>query len=82
MRGVGRMVMSVVAMACAVEAFPDLAKPSRRRKVKGIANMNIGTSAASGVSAKIIRHYEAIGLLPPASRPENSYRDYGDPRSA
>ena len=40
--------------------------------------MNIGAaSAASGVSAKMIRHYEAIGLLRPASRRENSYRDYG-----
>jgi MerR family transcriptional regulator, copper efflux regulator len=41
--------------------------------------MNIGTAAAaSGVTAKMIRHYESIGLLPPASRRENSYRDYGD----
>jgi Cu(I)-responsive transcriptional regulator len=40
--------------------------------------MNIGAaSSASGVSAKMIRHYEAIGLLPPAARRENSYRDYG-----
>ena len=40
--------------------------------------MNIGAaSAASGVTAKMIRHYEAIGLLRPASRRQNSYRDYG-----
>ncbi|HLW91578.1 MAG TPA: Cu(I)-responsive transcriptional regulator [Roseiarcus sp.] len=40
--------------------------------------MNIGqASAASGVSAKMVRHYEAIGLLRPAARKENSYRDYG-----
>jgi Cu(I)-responsive transcriptional regulator len=40
--------------------------------------MNIGSvSAASGVSAKMIRHYEAIGLSPPAARRHNSYRDYG-----
>jgi Cu(I)-responsive transcriptional regulator len=40
--------------------------------------MNIGAaSTASGVSAKMIRHYEAIGLLPPAARRDNSYRDYG-----
>ena len=39
--------------------------------------MNIGAaSQASGVSAKMIRHYEAIGLLEPARR-DNSYRDYG-----
>lgn len=40
--------------------------------------MNIGAAAAaSGVSAKMIRHYEAIGLLRPPARRENSYRDYG-----
>src|SRR3954453_7546430 len=40
--------------------------------------MNIGAAAdASGVSAKMIRHYEAIGLLPPPARRDNSYRDYG-----
>jgi Cu(I)-responsive transcriptional regulator len=40
--------------------------------------MKIGAAAeASGVSAKMIRHYEAIGLLPPAARRDNSYRDYG-----
>jgi Cu(I)-responsive transcriptional regulator len=40
--------------------------------------MNIGAaSASSGVSAKMIRHYETIGLLPAAARRENSYRDYG-----
>ena len=40
--------------------------------------MNIGAaSEASGVSAKMIRHYEAIGLLPPPVRRDNSYRDYG-----
>ena len=40
--------------------------------------MNIGAaSATSGVSAKMIRHYESIGLLQPAARRQNSYRDYG-----
>ncbi len=40
--------------------------------------MNIGAAAeASGVNAKMIRHYEAIGLLPPPARRDNSYRDYG-----
>src|SRR5258708_33671884 len=41
--------------------------------------MNIGAAAASsGVTAKMIRHYEAIGLLRPAERRANDYRDYGD----
>ena len=41
--------------------------------------MNIGAAAAaSGVTAKMIRHYEAIGLLQPAERRSNAYRDYGE----
>jgi MerR family gold-responsive transcriptional activator of gol and ges genes len=41
--------------------------------------MQIGSAAkASGVSAKMIRHYEAIGLLPPGARRANDYRDYGE----
>ena len=41
--------------------------------------MNIGAAAAaSGVNAKMIRHYEAIGLLRPAARRDNAYRDYAE----
>ena len=40
--------------------------------------MNIGQAAKhSGLSAKMIRHYEAIGLLAPAERGDNGYRHYG-----
>lgn len=40
--------------------------------------MQIGTTAeASGVSAKMIRHYEAIGLIASGARRVNGYRDYG-----
>ena len=41
--------------------------------------MNIGqAAAASGVSAKMIRHYESIGLLQAPLRGDNGYRVYGD----
>ena len=34
-------------------------------------------SRATGVSAKMIRHYESIGLIPAADRRDSNYRDYG-----
>ena len=40
--------------------------------------MNIGQAAeASGVTAKMIRHYEQIGLIPEAGRTGSGYRVYG-----
>lgn len=39
--------------------------------------MQIGAAAqASGVSTKMIRHYESIGLIPAADRRDSNYRDY------
>jgi Cu(I)-responsive transcriptional regulator len=41
--------------------------------------MNIGAaSKASGVSQRMIRHYEKIGLIPSAARRDSGYRDYSD----
>lgn len=41
--------------------------------------MNIGAAAKmSGVNAKLIRHYESIGIIPKASRTESGYRTYSD----
>lgn len=39
--------------------------------------MKIGeVSAASGISQRMIRHYEKIGLIPEAPRRDSGYRDY------
>ena len=41
--------------------------------------MQIGRAAhTSGISAKMIRHYEAIGLIPSADRRDSNYRDYSN----
>lgn len=41
--------------------------------------ITIGEAAArSGVSAKMLRHYEALGLLPGVARTEAGYRLYSD----
>lgn len=41
--------------------------------------MNIGgASRASGVSERMIRHYEKIGLIPAPARRDSGYRDYDE----
>ena len=39
--------------------------------------VNIGSAARlSGVSAKMVRHYESLGLLPAVGRTDSNYRQY------
>jgi MerR family copper efflux transcriptional regulator len=41
--------------------------------------MNIGqASKEAGISAKMIRYYESIGLVPAAGRRDSGYRDYSE----
>ena len=41
--------------------------------------MNIGqASKATGVSTKMIRYYETVGLIRPADRTDSNYRDFGE----
>ena len=35
-------------------------------------------STASGISQRMIRHYEKIGLIPAAARRDSGYRDYDE----
>src|SRR5688572_22073428 len=55
-------------------------RPTRELAAAGRAGFyNIGqASEQTGVSAKMIRHYESIGLMPKADRTFANYRIYGE----
>lgn len=41
--------------------------------------VHVGEAARlSGVSAKMVRHYEGLGLLPQVARTDSGYRQYGE----
>ncbi|MCZ8294707.1 MAG: Cu(I)-responsive transcriptional regulator [Hylemonella sp.] len=41
--------------------------------------VNIGSAAElSGISAKMVRHYESLGLLPRVARTDSGYRQYSE----
>ncbi|VWX61973.1 DNA-binding transcriptional activator of copper-responsive regulon genes [Burkholderiales bacterium 8X] len=51
-----------------------------KRDPSATSPFNIGQAAElSGVSAKMVRHYEALGLLPKVLRTESGYRQYTEP---
>ena len=44
-----------------------------------VAHLNIGAAAKqSGVSAKMLRHYESLGLLGKVARTDSGYRQYSE----
>lgn len=52
---------------------------STKQHQLGPGRFNVGEAATrSGLSAKMVRHYESIGLLPAVARTDSGYRQYSD----
>jgi MerR family copper efflux transcriptional regulator len=69
-----------------MQDIPDVSPEERLRRLVSAprpaagrnGGMNIGQAAtASGVSAKMIRYYEQIGLITSAERTDGNYRHFG-----
>lgn len=61
--------------------LPKKAMPSRPEPTgQAVAwPVNIGAAAErSGISAKMVRHYESLGLLPRVPRTDSGYRQYSE----
>jgi MerR family copper efflux transcriptional regulator len=65
-------------LLCAIDIYRSPQKKPQHQTDKE-TNMNIGEAAkSSGISAKMIRHYEAIHLIKPGTRSDAGYRTYTD----
>jgi Cu(I)-responsive transcriptional regulator len=61
-----------------MQALRGPSGPAQSTAKVDMSAMNIGQAAqVSGLSAKMIRHYEALGLLVAPARTEAGYRQYG-----
>ena len=68
-------ISSARSSAAKVPAAPA----ARAASATSGAPLTIGQAAErSGVSPKMLRHYESLGLLPPVARTESGYRLYGE----